>query len=1343
MRRVWLLVLIFGVTVGLGASSNLNLKRVPSRADMGVKKGRHTSVRPKIHVPVVKQYHKASPSGVKQQSLLFEGFEGGVIPPSGWSQYMVSDSNSPGWQITTDAYEGTYAAYHNDDHASTDSLSDWLVTPQLSIPAGEPVWLVFKQKVRFSDWYWYHGVWISTGSGDPNDGDFVELAELSSNLSTDWNEIRIDLSAYAGQDIYLAFVYVGDFSDEWYIDNVEVIYGEMSADVLVVDDGGGSGLYFTYALYSLGYTFDYFNCADSGRAPTLEEMERYQALVWTTDGEYIPSNVYIDDASDDIEAYLNNGGKLWVSSQDLLYYIFPTPPAWMHIQSYTKDVDVDDFTAHGVPGSAIGDGLEFDVFDDWAFGNWADEIVPTADANAEFEDDDGHTIAISYSDGYKFFFSAFAYENIRHQSDAEALMQRVMDFFGVQPNPAAYNVGIEQLDVHPRISVLSKDVVFADVVVRNYTAYPTYTPVVIRVYFQDGRVAFEDEKIVDVPAFGTGDVTFTWTPRIQDYYDVEVFTAMPADSDPITDTARSNVLVADKILDFEDTDGSFNPDPLTDGWEWGTPSGDDPTPFSGEKLWGTALGEWYENNADWTLERAFVATSDSPVVAFMHWYEIEEEWDVGYVEISTDGGNTWDIIQPVGGYPYDFTNFGVPGYGGTSDGWEFAAFLLSDYVNDGDTFRLRFHLRSDYYFRMQGWYIDYFAYAYMDTLMSYDFGVVGLTADEVYVGEPMTITATVQRFDNPASDVPVVYEIYLDEDLMATLHDTVDLSVDDIAYSTVEYVPPVGAEDYTIIAYTDYPLELNPINDAETLVVHVTAYDFGVVDVEADSVLLDSAMEITTRVHRWADGCSEVPVYFDIYNQDSGGLHVAHLVDTIDMSVYNERSLTIEYVPTRPGEYLIVAYTDFPRDTCNANDTSSTTTYVTGYDFAVVEVTADTIIYPFDSLTVVAKVMSYNDGYDQVPVYYDFYLVQGKTEQFKGRVISTVDLSTVDSVYDTIKFKPPDAGDYHIYAYIYFDLDFNSSNDTADAFVHVFAFDFYVDKIYVDEAFVYDTMPVTAWIVRLGDTCSNLEVVFEYWDPNGVLEEADTVFVDLSGADNTTTATADFVPDLSGHYTVTVYTVHLFDTLAANDAKSYDVNVAPTIDYTGYGTGFEVDADFDDWVRLGTGEWSIERDTFPHRDLYAARFVTDGGMAYLMSRYDLRVYGSPVFSFYWRVAGSSCEDMMVVSLSFDRVTWVDVDAICGDTGYAWVQFRALDYLTPGVDDSLLYVRIALYTNSGAYGLVDDFNATEGNGDVGIVDQIDEVFKGDTSIFNGDTLVASLFNPYVRVRNFGGVGGPGG
>ena len=79
--------------------------------------------------------------------------------------------------------------------------------------------------------------------------------------------------------------------------------------------------------------------------------------------------------------------------------------------------------------------------------------------------------------------------------------------------------------------------------------------------------------------------------------------------------------------------------------------------------------------------------------------------------------------------------------------------------------------------------------------MSYDFGVVGLTADEVYVGEPMTITATVQRFDNPASDVPVVYEIYLDEDLMTTLHDTVDLSVDDIAYSTVEYLPPFCAED--------------------------------------------------------------------------------------------------------------------------------------------------------------------------------------------------------------------------------------------------------------------------------------------------------------------------------------------------------------------------------------------------------------------------------------------------------------------------------------------------------------------------------------------------------------------
>ena len=59
-----------------------------------------------------------------------------------------------------------------------------------------------------------------------------------------------------------------------------------------------------------------------------------------------------------------------------------------------------------------------------------------------------------------------------------------------------------------------------------------------------------------------------------------------------------------------------------------------------------------------------------PSLDFLSWFEIEENWDYTYVEISEDGGATWDVLpsegttdeNPVG------NSFG-PGYTGSRD-WQ-------------------------------------------------------------------------------------------------------------------------------------------------------------------------------------------------------------------------------------------------------------------------------------------------------------------------------------------------------------------------------------------------------------------------------------------------------------------------------------------------------------------------------------------------------------------------------------------------------------------------------------------------------------------------------------------------
>ena len=96
------------------------------------------------------------------------------------------------------------------------------------------------------------------------------------------------------------------------------------------------------------------------------------------------------------------------------------------------------------------------------------------------------------------------------------------------------------------------------------------------------------------------------------------------------------------------------------------------------------------------------------------WYSVENSWDGGNVQISTNDGMNWTVIDPDGGYPDDAI-VGLdnePGYTATSgegDGadWETATFDLTNYANEDVKFRFRFGTDSSVN-GYEGWYIDDF-----------------------------------------------------------------------------------------------------------------------------------------------------------------------------------------------------------------------------------------------------------------------------------------------------------------------------------------------------------------------------------------------------------------------------------------------------------------------------------------------------------------------------------------------------------------------------------------------------------------------------------------------------------
>ena len=113
---------------------------------------------------------------------------------------------------------GDYYAAHryNPNHAQ----EGWLISPKLFLqPGRDNSTLTFKSCEYYPSYYNYSGVWISTTN--TNTSSFTEVWNQT-NASNNWKTVSIDLSAYQGQAIYIAFKYAGENAHDWYIDDVSV-----------------------------------------------------------------------------------------------------------------------------------------------------------------------------------------------------------------------------------------------------------------------------------------------------------------------------------------------------------------------------------------------------------------------------------------------------------------------------------------------------------------------------------------------------------------------------------------------------------------------------------------------------------------------------------------------------------------------------------------------------------------------------------------------------------------------------------------------------------------------------------------------------------------------------------------------------------------------------------------------------------------------------------------------------------------------------------------------------------------------------------------------------------------
>ncbi|MBK9099338.1 MAG: immune inhibitor A [bacterium] len=127
----------------------------------------------------------------------------------------------------------------------------------------------------------------------------------------------------------------------------------------------------------------------------------------------------------------------------------------------------------------------------------------------------------------------------------------------------------------------------------------------------------------------------------------------------------------------------------------------------------------------------------NPRLSFYTKFDIENNWDYGQVEISTNNGSTWIPLQGEYTNPGTgtFQPVGQPLYDGTQTTWVKEEISLSSYISS--QFKIKFELKTDVSVEKDGWYVD-------------DIKIFYYTVNSV---ELTTFTALIEGFYNSVSSV--------------------------------------------------------------------------------------------------------------------------------------------------------------------------------------------------------------------------------------------------------------------------------------------------------------------------------------------------------------------------------------------------------------------------------------------------------------------------------------------------------------------------------------------------------------------------------------------------------------
>ncbi len=342
-----------------------------------------------------------------------EGFNDQQV--RGWIDQVVTDrpklalqafslidtlGNGDGWADPGETVELVVSVRNQPGYTDADSVS-------LKIRTDDPGLVLLDSLATIDQ--------IPAGSTRNHEDDPFSLEVLSSPLH--FADLELLISAQPGD--YAA------------AETLRIVVGRPS--LLLVDDDEGADYerYYFSALDDLGVVYDHYDASKLDSSPRLHS---YEAVIWFTGDDRTTTLIQSD--IDSLESYLDDGGNLFITGQNIGYDIGNEAFFYNYLHSlYVADEQQEENWVMGVSGDPVGDGLSFVIQGGDGAGNQdsRDVVSPVPGADSCFYYwFVGGDCGIRYEGIYRVVYLSFGFEGISASGDRRDVMDRILTWFGLE-----------------------------------------------------------------------------------------------------------------------------------------------------------------------------------------------------------------------------------------------------------------------------------------------------------------------------------------------------------------------------------------------------------------------------------------------------------------------------------------------------------------------------------------------------------------------------------------------------------------------------------------------------------------------------------------------------------------------------------------------------------------------------------------------------------------------------------------------------------------------------------------------------------------------------------------------